>query len=99
METPPQPMEGGHDRINRSLEELEDLVDQVILYVDPAYIDEAKLEGPGGAEFARQCREVADYLGSLAVRLEDMLGKAPGTSSGTPLDSPEAGDTGDRGDP
>ena len=88
-------MEGDADRINRSLEELEDLVDQVILYADPRYMDEAKLEGPGGEAFARQCRKVADYLGSLAVRLEGMLDKAPRTPPGTPSDSPEGGGMGD----
>ena len=94
METPPQPMEGDPDRINRSLEELEDLLDQVILYADPRYIDEAKLEGPGGEAFARQCREVADYLGSLAIRLEGMLDNAPSPPPGSP-DAPEAGGTGE----
>ena len=82
MEKPPQPSEGGPDRLNRSLEELEDLVDQVILYADPRYIDSAKLETPEGAAFARQCREVAEYLNSLAGRLEGMLGKAPDTPEG-----------------
>lgn len=82
METPPRPLEGDPDRLNRSLEELEDLVDQVILYADPRYIDSANLDTPEGAAFARQCREVAEYLSSLAGKLEGMLGKAPDTPEG-----------------
>ena len=81
MPTPSERPDPGREedvaRVDRSLEELEDLVDQVILYADPRYIDESRLEGPEGAAFARQCREVADYLSSLAVRLEGMLDKAP----------------------
>ena len=82
MQPPPEPTEGDLDRLNRSLEELEDLVDQVILYADPRYVDEAKLETPEGAAFARQCREVADYLGSLAVKLQGMLDSAPDAPQG-----------------
>jgi hypothetical protein len=82
METPPKPKEDDLDRLSRSLDELEDLVDQVILYADPRYIDETKLESLQGAAFARQCREVADYLSSLAIRLEGMLGPAPDTPEG-----------------
>ena len=95
------------ERLNRSLEELEDLVDQVILYADPRYIDESKLETPEGADFARKCREVADYLGTLAVRLGGMLDKAPRTPANgrdeqnarderTGPNEPDAGDVGDR---
>jgi uncharacterized protein with von Willebrand factor type A (vWA) domain len=77
METRPPQRDRDPDRLNQSLEELEDLVDQVILYADPRYIDEDKLNTPEGAAFAQQCREVAEYLGSLAGRLEGMLGKSP----------------------
>jgi hypothetical protein len=59
--------------VARSLEELEDLVDQVILYADPRYIDPAKLETPEGQAFAQQCREVAQYLSDLAARLQGIL--------------------------
>ena len=82
METPPRRLEGDPERFNRSLEELEDLIDQVILYADPRYIDSAKLDTPEGARFARQCREVAEYLSSLAGKLEGLLGKAPDTPEG-----------------
>jgi hypothetical protein len=82
MDTPPPRRERDPDQLNQSLEELEDLVDQVILYADPRYIDEEKLNTPEGAAFAKQCREVAEYLGSLAGRLEGMLGKAPDTPEG-----------------
>lgn len=82
METPPRRPEGDPDWLNRSLEELEDLVDQVILYADPRFLDSAKLDTPEGAAFARQCREVAEYLSSLAGRLEGLLGKAPDTPEG-----------------
>jgi hypothetical protein len=87
------------ERVNRSLEELEDLVDQVILYADPRYIDDSRLESPEGAAFARQCREVADYLSSLAVRLEGMLDKAPHApqaNEANEASGPDAGDAGDR---
>jgi hypothetical protein len=82
MDTPPSPGEERVERFNQSLEELEDLVDQVILYADPQYVDDAKLDTPEGAAFARKCRDVADYLSSLAVRLEGLLGKAPDTPEG-----------------
>ncbi|MGH2721134.1 MAG: hypothetical protein ACRDJO_05970 [Actinomycetota bacterium] len=82
METPPPQRHWDPDRLNQSLEELEDLVDQVILYADPRYIDEEKLNTPEGAAFAEQCREVAEYLGSLAGQLEGMLGRAPDTPEG-----------------
>jgi hypothetical protein len=82
METHPSQRDRDPDRINQSLEELEDLVDQVILYADPRYIDEEKLNTPEGVVFAKQCREVAEYLGWLAGRLESMLGKAPDTPEG-----------------
>jgi hypothetical protein len=85
METHP-PRDRDPERLNQSLEELEDLVDQVILYADPRYIPEENLNTPEGAAFARQCREVAEYLGSLAGRLEGLLDNAPDTPEG--LDPP-----------
>lgn len=81
------------ERVNRSLEELEDLIDQVILYTDPRYIDESRLGTPEGAAFARKCRDVADYLGTLAVRLGGMLDKAPHVSPDE-RNEPGAGDVG-----
>lgn len=102
MPTPTEPRPGlgreeDVERVNRSLEELEDLVDQVILYADPRYIDESRLESPEGAAFARQCREVANYLSSLAVRLEGMLDKAPHAPQANETNDangPNAGDVG-----
>jgi hypothetical protein len=77
MAQPPRGREDDPDRLNQSLEELEELVDQVILFADPRYLDEGKLETPEGAAFARQCREVAEYLKTLAGRLEGLLGTPP----------------------
>jgi hypothetical protein len=97
MQTPPPGRQPGDpDRLDRSLEELEDLVDQVILYADPRYIDVGKLDTPEAAAFARQCREVAEHLSSLAGRLEGLLGSAPDSPEGIAgLGNP--GDLEDRG--
>lgn len=68
------------ERLWESLTELEDVLDQLILYADPEALDPAKLDTAEAAAFASKCREAAHSLAGLRTRLQRLVDGHPQTA-------------------